>query len=374
MKFIISTQELNTLINKLQNIISLKATLPILNNFLLEAYDDGLTLSATDLVMSIQCRLETPIIEEGGTTLPGKRFGQLIREIIAPTIEISSNKEDVTTLTAGSSYFKLYGMNKQEYPVLSDLSNAPFFTIKQAELKQLLYRTSFAVAREDTRYPLTGIYMETKDNTVTFIGTDGKRLSKAHASIQSHANALITHSIIPLKAIEEIAKNLHEDGDAKVFILSDKIEVEMNQTRINTRLLPGEYPDISPLIPSHITNIAACDREELISSLRQISLFIPDPQHSVRFTFSNGQLILSAMSSEIGEGNISLPIDYKGPYLEIAFNPFSFIEILRRFNSKTSYIELKDSYNLGILLDETPSENKLTNTSLAMLMPMRLKD
>src|SRR4051794_35087946 len=111
MKFVLSTQELNYLINKIQNVVSQKPAVPILSNFLIEAFNNEITLTATDLTVGIRCNTETKILEEGATTLPAKRFAQLIRELTALNVEISSNPNEVTTIIAGTSRFKLNGMS-----------------------------------------------------------------------------------------------------------------------------------------------------------------------------------------------------------------------------------------------------------------------
>src|SRR5688500_18107932 len=122
MKFVISTQELNFLINKIQNVVPQKATIPILSNFLVEASSGMLTLTATDLTVGIRCQTEATVIEEGATTLPAKRFSQLIRELTQAEVEITTNENEVTEIKANTSRFKLHGMKAVEYPSLPDMS------------------------------------------------------------------------------------------------------------------------------------------------------------------------------------------------------------------------------------------------------------
>ena len=160
MKFIISTQDLNNLINKCLNVISPKATVPVLSNILIEAVNDELVLTATDLMVGVRCFREAKILEEGATTLPAKRFAQLIRELTAKNIEVTSDANEITEVIANSSRFKLHGMTRNEFPELPNVTGAVNFPIKQKDLKELLFRTAFAVSREDNRYVLTGIFMQ----------------------------------------------------------------------------------------------------------------------------------------------------------------------------------------------------------------------
>lgn len=373
MKFIISTQELNYLINKIQNVVNQKPTIPILSNFLIEAGNDELILTATDLTVGIRCSTEAQILEEGATTLPAKRLAQLIRELTAANVEISTNSHEVTSLAAGTSRFKLNGMSKNEFPSLPDLSHAHTFHIPQALLKDLLYRTSFAVSKEDNRYVLTGILMHIANGQVTFVGTDGKRLARAYASI-SIDPSFSSQSIIPLKAVEEILKNLTEEGDTKISLMNDKIAIEANQTHILTKLLAGDYPDVNRVIPEQSDIVIALHREELMTLLRQVSLFTADHNHSVRFTFTDGELKLTANTMEIGEGQVGMPVNYHGSKLEIAFNPGFFLDILRHCKEETVSIGLTDAYNPGLMTDGEQLIPPNKASPLFVIMPMRLSE
>jgi len=373
MKFVISTQELNALISQIQNVVALKPTIPILSSFLIEAANDELILTATDLTVGVRCYTEAKILEEGATTLPAKRLSQLIRELTTVNVEISSNTNEVTTLVAGTSRFKLNGMNKNDFPSLPDLTNTHSFQIKQSVLKDLLYRTSFAVSKEDNRYVLTGVLMQIAQGQLIFVGTDGKRLARTITAVHTPPE-FSSQSIIPLKAVDEILKNLTEEGEAKISIMSDKIAVEMNQTRILTKLLSGDYPDINRVVPDQADKIMSLHREELMALLRQVSLFTVDHHHSVRFTFMDGELKLTANTMEIGEGHVGMPVNYHGVKLEIAFNPGFFLDILRHCKEETVTLGLIDAYNPGLLTDGQHTGPLHQASPLFVIMPMRLSE
>ncbi len=376
MKFVISTQELNYLINKCQNVVAptQKATIPILSNFLVEARNGELIITATDLTVGVRCVLEAKILEEGATTLPAKKFSQLIREINAMNVEISTNENEVTEIVADSSRFKLNGMNAAEFPSLPDVADAIQFKVKQSELKDMFYRTAFAVSREDNRYVLTGVYLQIAQGVATFVGTDGKRLAKAHLSIEIDP-AYTGNFIIPLKAVEEIVKNLTENEDATVYLMQDKIAIQSSMTTVITKLLSGEYPDYNRVIPQRPETILTLHREELMTLLRQIALFTADTNHSVRFTFSEGELRLAATTMDVGEGKVSMPVNYAGPRLEIAFNPNFFLDILRHSHKETVTMGVTDAYNPGLITDQESLQSEPAASSpLFVLMPMRLNE
>lgn len=282
MKFVIAKQALIALINCAQNIVAQKASVPILSNFLLEASGEVLTLTATDLTVGVRCYTQVKVLEKGATTLPAKRFASLIKELTASHIEVSTDANDITEIVAGSSRFKLHGMNRTEFPALPDLSGAQKITVKQGELRDVLFRTSFAVSKEDNRYVLTGVFMQVNGGLATFVGTDGKRLSRAQLKVDIDP-AFTGDFIIPLKAVEEMLKSLRDDDEeASLFLMQDKVAIESNQITLITKLLSGDYPDVNRVIPDSSDTMVSLHREELMTLLRQVSLFTTDSSQSAR--------------------------------------------------------------------------------------------
>lgn len=373
MKFNLPTHEFNQLIGKIQNIaVTQKPSLPILANFLVEAYNDELTLTATDLSISIRCQADAQITEEGSITLPAKTLAQLARELTAPTVQFST-VNNICSIVSGTSRFKIPGMSKSEYPELPDLANANCIQIKQADLKDLIFRTSFAIAKDDDRYALMGALMEIEKGTIILVGTDGKRLARAHQTIEIDPE-FSARMIIPSKAVEEIHKNLADEGLAKLYLMDDKIAVEVNKTLIIAKLLSGEYPDFSRIIPETSETILNLHCEELASLLRQISLFRSENSHSVRFIFAEGEMKLTSNTSNVGEGHVSMPVNYLGPKIEVAFHPGYFLDILRHCKKETIAMGLTDPYNPSVLTDADSIGKSLEASPLYVLMPMRLAE
>lgn len=366
MKAVISKLDLVNLIGKIQSIVAAKPAIPILSNVLIEAIDDQLVVSATDLTVSMRCYVEAKVVEEGSIALPARRFFQLIRELTAPQVKISAQTNEIAEITTGTSVFKVNGMNKAEFPALPDLSGSLEIQLTSASLKEMFSKTAFSAAREDSRYMLNGVQVQIANQKATFIGTDGKRLAKATAAVAIDPSVQGTY-VIPLKAVEEMIKML-DDSDTQVSLslAHDKVSLENGPLTLITKLLSGQYPDVERVIPAKLVHSFAIHRDELMSLLRQISLFTSETSSSVRFSFETGQLHLAAMSSEIGEGRVSMPVDYSGSKLEIAFNPFFFLDILRHSKDETVRFGLNDAHNPGLITDSTQA--------VFVIMPMRLND
>jgi DNA polymerase-3 subunit beta len=366
MKFVISKEELLDLIGTIQNVVAQKATIPILSNFLVEASNDELIFTATDLTVGIRCFTDAKILKEGSTTLPARRFFQLVRELPAVNIEITSTGQDIAHIVAGASRFKLHGLSRNEFPALPNLTGSAQFKISQQILKDMFFRTSFAVSREDNRYVLTGVLLRIAGGQATFVGTDGKRLAKTQAPVAIDPT-FSGQFILPLKAVEEILKSIDDtETDAAVYLMNDKIAIDVNHVTIITKLLTGDYPNVEKVIPSNSPIKVSLHREELISLLRQVILFTTETSNSVRFTFTQGELTLTANTIDIGEGRVSMPVNFSGTKLEIAFNPTYFLDILRHSKDETVSLSLTDAYNPGVITD--------SSQAIFVIMPMRLSE
>jgi DNA polymerase-3 subunit beta len=372
MRFVIATAELNYLIAKCQAVIPQKPTLPVLANFLIEAFNNELIITATDMGIGIRCTTEAKILEEGVTTVPARTFSSLIRELTAINVEISTNENHITEIRADSSRFKLNGMDRSGFPHLPDLSGAPSITLKQKDLKEAMFRSGFSVARDDRRFELMGLSLTLQNGRATFVGTDGKKLSRTFLSLPVESKVTGAF-IIPLKTVEEVQKNLEEEGDVRIHFLKEKIAFQTESTLLFSKLVNGEYPDVRQVIPEKVINHVTLHREELMTLLRQVSLFRAETTQSACFSFEQGELTLFANTMSVGEGKVSMPVDWKGPKLEIAFNPSVFYEVLRHCKNEVVSLGLIDSHNPGILSDtKEPHVPNPESNPLFLMMPMRL--
>lgn len=364
MKALVSRLDLIGLIGKIQNVVSPKPVTPNLGTVLIEAIDDEIVLSTTDLTVSIRGHISAKVSDEGAIALPARRFFQLVREITTPQIEIHATTPEIAYINAGSSHFKIQGMHKGEFPTLPDLSDGIELNLSSTKLREMLQRTAFCAARDDSRQVLNGLLLQKTAGTISFVGTDGKRLAKIQAAVDE-ANEGSHTCIIPLKAIDEISKIIDlKDESCKLTLMEGKIAVQAGNATLVSKLLSGQFPDSSRVIPHKIATPVSLHREELISLLRQVSLFTTELSSAVRFTFTNGMLHISAISSEIGEGVVSMPVNFGGEKLELAFNPHYFLDALRHTSDETVQFSMTGPYNPGLITDST--------SALFVLMPMRL--
>lgn len=363
MKIVVSRADLITMVGHVQSVVASKPPIPVLGNVLLEAHSGQLTISSTDLVISIRCSCGADVSEEGAITLPAKRLFSLIRELSAPLVEITAVGESVQ-IHAGTSRFKIQGMQGKEFPSFPDLSEAMHLSLPTPLLKEMLARTAFAAGRDDQRPVLNGVLLQCYQDRVVFMSTNGKCVAKLEAPV-STPFAETQSYVLPIKAVEEILKILDEEVETvKVSLAKNKLGVEMGMTLLVTQLLTGQYPDVMRIVPPKSDNRIALHRDELISLLRQVALFTSDQVASVRFTLTPGTLHLSINNGEVGEGDVNMPVNYSGNQMDIAFNPHYFLEILRNSKDEAVNFEVTDSYNPALITD--------SSSALFIIMPMRL--
>ncbi|MDN3506394.1 MAG: DNA polymerase III subunit beta [Simkaniaceae bacterium] len=365
MKVQLQRQEFTKLIGKIQSIVPTKPSLPILANVLIEAENNQIVISATDLTVSMRVFGVAKVEEPGAITLPARRLFQLAREMTTPDMEIELTSPESAVIRSGTSHFRIQGMPKSEFPALPDLSEGFQLRFKAEKLKEMLTRTSFAAAKDDSRQVLNGILMQKASSLATFVGTDGKRLARNQMEVETDSEEAGSY-IVPLKAVDEVVKLLEDkEEEVKLITMPEKLAIEAAGSVLITKLLSGQYPEVSRVIPQKTENTVTLHRDELIALLRQVALFTSEGSNSVRFTFSDGELNLSATSGEIGEGKVSMPVNYSGPKLEIAFNPHYFLDILRHSSDETVLFDISDSYNPGRITDSSKAE--------FVIMPMRLE-
>lgn len=365
MKYSVAKEDLVQAISKLQNVVAVRPALPLLANFMVEARQGSLVLTATDLTVGIRCVVPAQVEQEGVTTLPARRFFQLVREITSPQLQMATNEQEMTQVHAGNSRFKILGIGQNEYPQLPEFNEDSSFEIDQKSLKEALFKTSFAVSKEDSRYVLTGVLMHLDEEGATFVGTDGKRLAKAPLAIDKCK--IKGRYILPAKAVDEVLRCLDDsENKLKVYVEVDKIAFDLKHTLVMTRLVSGEYPDFQRVIPAQVKIEVQVHREELICLLRQVSLFTAENSQSARFTLNDSELTLSAVSADIGECRVAMPLHYQGARFDIAFNPHYFLDILRHSGDDTVRLGLIDPFNPGLISD--------SSGALFVLMPMRLSD
>ena len=248
MKFSVSKEKLLQGLQTVQNVVSTRTTLPILSNVLLQANGTEVRLTTTDLDVGVRGAVEATVERPGATTLPARRFFNIIRELPTSEVQIEVDSKNQASIRSGPSFFKILGLPEEEFPPFPKFEDARVFTIRQKELKDGLKKTAYAISTDETRYVLNGILCSFKDNKLTLVATDGRRLALVDIEMEfprSHEADVI----IPAKAVTEIQRMLLDDGEAKLSIGANQVSFEANSTLLVSKLIEGNYPNYRQVIP-----------------------------------------------------------------------------------------------------------------------------
>jgi DNA polymerase III subunit beta len=363
MKFSATKEKLLEGLQQVQNVVSTRTTLPILSNVLLQAKEGAVHLTTTDLDVGVRGSFEANVDKVGATTLPARRLFTIIRELPSSEIAIEVDGKNAASIRSGQSFFKILGLPEEEFPPLPKFENAKVVTMRQKDLHDGLRKTAYAISTDETRYVLNGVLFSFKENKLTLVATDGRRLAMLDIELEfprSHEAEII----VPTKAVTELQRLLKDDGEVKISVGSGQIAFDLNNTLLVSKLIEGNYPNYKQVIPSEAKERVTLERETFLNSLRRVSLLASDKSNSIKLSFSKNNIEITANTPEVGEARESLPVAYKGRDFSIAFNPEFLMAPLRNLTEDEVFFDLIDEMSPGVLKIQTPF--------LYVLMPMRV--
>jgi DNA polymerase-3 subunit beta len=362
MKFKVEKASLINAIQTVQNVITTKSALPILSNILLEAQTGTLKLTATDLDIGITCVISVDTQEVGAITIPAKRFSDIVKEFPLEVISISTKKNNQVTIDSEMCQFKIMGLIKEDFPQLPEFKDKKVIKVDQGIFKQALSLTVFAVSLDETRYVLNGILFKINKNLLTLVSTDGKRLAVAERKLTVESDVDIS-MIVPLKTIQELNRNLKDEGELSLVVSSNQALFDLGSVGIVSRLIEGEFPDYKQVIPPTSENKMKVMRSQFLLAIRRAALLATPDYQAVKLEVFKNKLVISKSTPDVGEFHEELAVEYQGRELVIGFNPIYLIDILKNLNEETVNLELTDGEKPGVIR---------INGYVYIVLPMRL--
>lgn len=367
MKLEIAKDQLMTGLQAVQNIVGSRTTLPVLSNVLLRAQEGRLDLTATDMDVTLSCSVVANVREEGDVTIPVKKLFGIVRELSTGDIDLESDEKHVAVVRSGSSFFKVHGLSADDFPPIAPFSGKTRVVLPQEKLKAMLKRTSFAVSTDETRYVLNGIFCSLREQKLTMVATDGRRLALTDEEVDLIGDGV--DLILPTKAINELNRLLQPSGQVEIQVRENQAAFTLKDEKgfvvlLITRLVEGNYPNYRQVIPGEAKHRIAFAREELMQALRRVELMTSDKSNSVKLTFGTNNLSIAANTPEVGEARESLAINYGGQEFSIAFNPTYMLDPLKALDQDEVFLEVTDELSPGVL--------KINGPFLYVIMPMRM--
>ena len=356
--------DLSEAVNKVLKAVSTKTISPILEGIKISAYGDSVVLSGTDLELSITKTIKAEVIDEGQTVVPGKLFGEYLRKLTMEQISLELNERNQLRISYSDSEGFIQCMDVLEFPELKNVDKVDYFEINRTDLKSLINNVIFAVAVDDSRPILKGVLFEISDNTVRAVALDGFRMAMANKKVISTTSNF--SFIVPARSLSEISRMLDSDETVKIYVHSNNLMVDMNDTIITTRLLEGQFINYRQILNSNFNTTVSIKKSQLEDAIDRASLLSKGDKNSrVKFDITENSLVLTS-DSEIGNVKENITVSMKGADITIAFNSKYFTDCLRA--TEDEYIKINFSNAISHCI-VTPSENE---DYLFLILPVRM--
>lgn len=363
MKFSVSKEKLLAGLQAVQNVVSTRTTLPILSNVLLQARGGEVRMTTFDLDVGVSSSIEATVEKEGATTLPARRLSTIVRELPASDVYIEVDAKNTASIRCGQTFFKIHGLPEEEFPPLPAFDNARVFHLKLSALTDAIKKTQYAISTDETRYVLNGIFFSFRDEKLTMVATDGRRLALVDLEVEFPRSDEID-IIVPTKCVTELTRLGTADTDVKMSVTENQVSFEVGGTLLVSKLIEGNYPNYKQVIPAEAKERVVLERELFHTAVRRVSLLASEKSNSVKLVFTKNNIEIAANTPDIGEAKESIPVTYKGREFSIAFNPEFLIAPLRNLPNDEVYLDLIDEMSPGVI--------KINSPFLYVLMPMRI--
>ena len=375
MEFKTNSTDLLKALSHIHGIVEVRHTLPILSNIILEAKDDKLILSSTNLDIYCSDKIKAEVLQSGEVSVSAVTFFEIIKRLPSGSevLMIMEEGENEIRLTCGRSKFNLSTLKTDDFPIISDSDLSTNFVLSADELIRIIDKTKFAVSNEETRYYLNGIFLHKAErNSIQFlraVATDGHRLAQYDIPLPQGAED-ITGIIIPKKTIYELRKVLDDaNGDVSVSLNENKIKFSFNDLKVVSKVIDGTFPDYTKVIPQKNDKDFKTNNSDLKNAIDRVSAVAANEESkskAIKFCIENNSLSLSVESQSKGSANEMIDVNYSGDKVDIGFNSKYIIDICNEVDGDEISISLSDSISPAIILDKT-DENLFF-----VLMPMRI--
>jgi DNA polymerase III subunit beta len=354
-----------------QGVVERKTTIPILSNFLFEAGDDKLTITATDLDLSLRTSCSVKVKKEGSCTIPARKLYDYVKLLPDGDISLKLLDNHWVQIRSGRSNTKMVGMARSNFPSLPSFPTAGVVKIPAQALRTMISRTIFAISNEESRYTLNGALLVLKPESMIMVATDGHRLAHIErAGTQMDVSGEMK-TLIPRKAMAEISSLLSSSDVEFVEFAKDESTLffRIGGRLLTSRQLTGQFPNYEAVLPKENTKIIQVPSEVLSSAIQRVAQFADERSGAIRIKLEKNELRLSSSSTETGESEDSIEINYSADPMTIGFNSQYLLEFLKVTNAGEVRLEFKDAQSAGQMRpDDSSDEFKYRY----VVMPMRI--
>ncbi len=371
MKFSVEKDKMLKGINSVVKAVASKTTMPILEGILIQTNDNDIKLTTYDLEIGIEYVMNCEVKEQGSTVVNAVTFSEIIRRLPDTDISIYINESNLLVIECEGSLYKLATMNPNEFPELPKIEVENSLMLEQNVLKNMIRKTIFAVSNEENRPIFTGCLFEVKDNKLNVVSVDGFRLALKSNFIQSKVDNF--KAVIPGKTLNEVNKIITDSYDfVTIGIAKNQAVFEMDNCKIVTRILDGEFLNYNSVIPSGWETRTKVNKNNLQNCFERISLISSsssekEKKYPVKVTIDAGKVLISC-TNQTGDAKEEMYVETEGKNLEIGFNPKYFLDALKVIEDEEIYVDFGTSISPAVIRPVDDSAYTY------MILPIKLKD
>ncbi|SNB47283.1 DNA polymerase III subunit beta [Geobacter sp. DSM 9736] len=372
MEFRIDKETFLKALQKVQGIVEKKNTMPILSNVLIEALEDRLYITATDLEVGMRSSYPVNVVREGKITVSAKKIYEIIKELSEEEIHFSTKENDWVDLRSGKARFNIVGLSPDEFPYFPRVNEENFVHLSNVIISDMVEKTAYAMCNDETKYNLNGIFVKALEDDgrklLRMVATDGHRLCIAEREFTGSITQELGKGVIfPKKGILEL-KKLTEDENEDILLgfMDNSAVLKKENTVIVMRLVDGEFPDYTKVIPQNNTRIVTIRREQFLHSLKRMAILSSEKFKGIKFDIAAGGLEISSSNPELGDAREEIEVEYAGEPMTSRFNARYLIDVLVVLGEESVELKLKDEMSPAIIKPGGSDD------FMSVVMPMRL--
>jgi DNA polymerase-3 subunit beta len=369
MKFEVSSSELLKQLNISIGAINPNPVLPIMENFLFDIRDNVLTITSTNLEITIITSLDVTADENGTIAIPAKILLETLKALPDQPIVITVDKEtNGIKISSSFGMYRLAGNAPDDFPSSPVEDDVEAITISARKLIKGISNTIFATSSDELRLAMTGVLMQVDFNKINFVATDAHKLVKY--TVANLDSDIAKSLIIPKKGLSQVKNSLGEEGDVRISFNKTNVFFAFGRTRIICRLIDAKYPDYNAVIPVDNPNVATINRKDFMNALRRISIYANKSTNQVILNISERSMTISAQDLDFSnEATEQMNCTYEGEAMTIGFNAKFLSEMLAVLETDEIKLQMSTPSRAGIIV---PTEEESDEALLMLVMPVMM--
>lgn len=373
MEITVSRKELLQELSAIQSVVERKTTIPILSNLLMEADENTLRITATDLDQAIRTSCQAKVKKSGSCTIPARKLFDYVKLLSEGDVSIKLLENHWVQIRSGRSNTKMVGLGRANYPQVPELPAIASTRIPTDVFKTLISHTIFAISNEESRYTLNGALLILKADSLSMVATDGHRLAfieKTEEPLEGISGD--KRILIPRKALAELYSLIQSGNVEHIDFADDDLRLffRVGHRTLSSLKLTGQFPNFEAVMPRDNNKFAVVRVADMAAAIGRVAQFAEERSGAIRMKLEQNELKVSAQSSESGESEDSIDTPYTFDPIHVGFNSSYMLDFLKAMGNEGEVrLEFKDAQSAGQMRPEDPES---LYKYRYVLMPMRI--